>query len=89
MSELDILRHEIEQLQLKLEAMTLDRNQWKANHADAVKKKRISDEYKEDFRSRAVVAERRVVELEAQLEAARRDPGARAIVDKFFPKGDP
>lgn len=84
MSELDILRHENAQLRADLDAMTADRDHWKANHANVVALKRKADEYKEDFRSRAVVAERRIEELEANLAAAQRDL-AHALQEKAKP----
>lgn len=44
-----------------------DRDHWKGNAEEAVRRKRVAEEYRDDFRARAIAAEERAEELEKRV----------------------
>ena len=58
----------VRRLQRDLKSVEADRDHWRHNHSEAIRRKRVADEYKEDFRSRAIMAEQRADSLAADLD---------------------
>ncbi len=59
------------------DAVRGDRDHWKSNAEEAVRRKRVAEEYRDDFRARAIAAEELVEELQkrvAELESQAREP---------------
>lgn len=51
----------------RYDKMRSDRDHWKSNAEEAVRRKRVAEEYRDDFRSRAIAAEERAEELEKRV----------------------
>lgn len=49
------------------DAVRADRDHWKSNAEEAVRRKRVAEEYRDDFRARAIAAEERAEELEKRV----------------------
>lgn len=49
------------------DAMRADRDHWRSNSEEAVRRKRVAEEYRDDFRARAIAAEERSEELERRV----------------------